>query len=110
MNQKYLEYIIFRVIISCLKREAFFYFTNFYFAYLGLTDAGGLCVSQTRTSKPGSCGFVTRGVRIKVVDEKTGETLGVNKIGELCIKSEFVMNGYHKNPQQTKEAIDSDGQ
>ncbi|XP_020290910.1 4-coumarate--CoA ligase 1-like isoform X2 [Pseudomyrmex gracilis] len=75
----------------------------------GLTDAGGLCVSQTRTSKPGSCGFVIRGVRIKVVDEKTGETVGVNKMGELCIKSEFLMNGYHKNPQQTKEVIDSDG-
>ncbi|XP_012221981.2 luciferin 4-monooxygenase-like [Linepithema humile] len=75
----------------------------------GLTDAGGLCVSQTKNSKPGSCGFVTKGIRLKVIDEKTGEVLGANKKGELCIKSEFVMNGYHKNPEETKEAIDLDG-
>ncbi|KAL6256354.1 hypothetical protein P5V15_012471 [Pogonomyrmex californicus] len=75
----------------------------------GLTDAGGLCVSQTITSKPGSCGFVTKGIRIKMVDEKTGEALGPNKRGELCIKSEFIIKSYYKNPEETKAAIDSDG-
>ncbi|XP_071648741.1 luciferin 4-monooxygenase-like isoform X2 [Temnothorax longispinosus] len=75
----------------------------------GLTDAGGLCVSQAKNSKPGSCGFVTKGIRIKIVDEKTGQVLGPNERGELCIKSEFIMNGYHKNPEKTKSAIDSNG-
>jgi len=74
-----------------------------------LTDAGGLCTSQAKNSKPGSCGFVTKGIRIKVVDEKTGKALEPNKKGELCIKSKFIMNGYHKNPEETKSAIDSDG-
>ncbi|XP_077265597.1 luciferin 4-monooxygenase-like isoform X2 [Temnothorax americanus] len=75
----------------------------------GLTDAGGLCVSQMKNSKPGSCGFVTKGIRIKIVDKKTGQVLGPNERGELCIKSEFIMNGYHKNPEKTKSAIDSNG-
>ncbi|XP_011872253.1 PREDICTED: luciferin 4-monooxygenase-like [Vollenhovia emeryi] len=75
----------------------------------GLTDAGGLCASQAKNSKPGSCGFVTKGIRIKVVDEKTGKVLGPNERGELCIKSEFIMNGYHKNLEDTKSAIDSNG-
>ncbi|XP_011689023.1 PREDICTED: luciferin 4-monooxygenase-like [Wasmannia auropunctata] len=75
----------------------------------GLTDAGGLCASQAKNSKPGSCGFVTKGIRIKVLDEKTGEALGPNQRGELCIKSEFIMKGYHKNLEETKNAIDSNG-
>ncbi|XP_018350298.1 PREDICTED: uncharacterized protein LOC108753314 [Trachymyrmex septentrionalis] len=75
----------------------------------GLTDAGGLCVSQAKNSKLGSCGFVTKGIKIKVVDEQTGQALGPNKTGELCIKSEFIMNGYHKNPEETKNIIDSNG-
>lgn len=74
-----------------------------------MTDAGGLCVSQAKNSKPGSCGFVTKGIRMKIVDEKTGEALGPNKRGELYIKSEFIMKGYHKNPEETKNAIDSNG-
>ncbi|EFN85797.1 Luciferin 4-monooxygenase [Harpegnathos saltator] len=75
----------------------------------GLTDAGGLCASQAKNSKPGSCGFVSKGTRIKIADEKTGVTLGPNMRGEICIKSKFMMNGYYKNPEQTKEAFDSDG-
>jgi len=66
-------------------------------------------VSQTKNSKPSSYGFVTKGVRIKIMDEKTGETLKADKKGELCIKSKFLMNGYHKNLEQTERAIDSDG-
>ncbi|XP_028047842.2 luciferin 4-monooxygenase isoform X2 [Monomorium pharaonis] len=75
----------------------------------GLTDAGGLCASQAKNSKPGSCGFVTKGIQIKVIDEKTDKALGPNKSGELCIKSEFIMKGYHKNLEETKNAIDSNG-
>ncbi|KAG5348319.1 LUCI monooxygenase, partial [Acromyrmex charruanus] len=74
-----------------------------------LTDAGGLCVSQTKNSKLGSCGFVTKGLKIKIVDEQTGQALGSNKTGKLCIKSEFIMNGYYKNPEETKNVIDSNG-
>jgi long-subunit acyl-CoA synthetase (AMP-forming) len=40
------------------------------------------------------------------MDEKTAETLRTDKKGELCIKK-FLMNGYHKNLEQTRKAIDS---
>ncbi|XP_039315156.1 luciferin 4-monooxygenase isoform X2 [Solenopsis invicta] len=52
----------------------------------GLTDAGGLCASQAKNSKPGSCGFVTKGIRMKVVDEETGKAVGPNKRGWLHTK------------------------
>lgn len=76
----------------------------------GLTDAGGACTSQAKCSKPGSCGFVTRGMRVKIADRKTGKALGPDQKGEIWIKSEFIIKGYYKNPEQTKEAIDSDGE
>lgn len=84
-------------------------FQSFESIFSGLTDAGGLCASQAKNSKPGSCGFVTKGIRMKVVDEETGKAVGPNKRGELCIKSEFLLKCYHKNPEETKNAIDSNG-
>jgi len=42
------------------------------------------------------------------MDEKAGETLEADKNSEHCIKSKFLMNGYHKNLEQTKEAVDSE--
>ncbi|XP_071648740.1 uncharacterized protein [Temnothorax longispinosus] len=82
--------------------------TNVILSY-GMTDYGGLCARQTRHSKPGSCGFVCETGRLKVVDPNTGETLGVNKTGEIWAKSSYMMNGYYNNPEATKNAIDSDG-
>lgn len=75
----------------------------------GMTDSGGLCISQTREGKPGSCGFVCRGVQVKIADLQTGEPLGPMKTGEMWIKSAFIMNGYYKNPEATRKAIDQEG-
>jgi long-subunit acyl-CoA synthetase (AMP-forming) len=46
---------------------------------------------------------------MKVVDVDTGETVGPDVDGELCIRGYFVMKGYFDNPDKTAEAIDTDG-
>ena len=58
--------------------------------------------------KPGSVGEPLQGVYVKVIDEN-GKSLGQNKRGELCFKSDRTMKGYINDPQATKETIDSDG-
>lgn len=64
---------------------------------------------QNKYSTPGSVGFPVFNVRIKVANVETGKALGTNEIGEIRVKSSFVMNRYYKNPEATKRAFDTDG-
>nr|QGJ83190.1 luciferase [Rhagophthalmus giganteus] len=59
--------------------------------------------------KTGSTGKVAPYVQAKIVDLTTGKSLGPNKRGELCFKSEIIMKGYFNNQKATDEAIDKDG-
>lgn len=77
--------------------------------FLGSTDSGGDVACVSTGCKPGSIGFVAPNVRIKVTDIETEKALGANQTGELRVKLPCVMNGYYKNPQETKRAFDSDG-
>ena len=43
------------------------------------------------------------------MDEETGKELGKNEAGEILIKCEMIMNGYHKNPEATKDGFSEDG-
>lgn len=43
------------------------------------------------------------------MDFETGEELDPNESGEICIRGEIVMKGYHNRPKETKEIIDNDG-
>lgn len=42
------------------------------------------------------------------MDPDTKKSVGVNTVGELCIKSPMIC-GYHREPEATKQAVDSDG-
>ncbi|XP_011629958.1 luciferin 4-monooxygenase-like [Pogonomyrmex barbatus] len=75
----------------------------------GSTDAAGELTAQTKDSKAGSVGFLIPNVQIKITNTETEEILGANKVGEVRVKVPFVMTGYHKNPEATKKAFDSDG-
>ncbi|XP_076759658.1 luciferin 4-monooxygenase-like [Xylocopa sonorina] len=75
----------------------------------GSTDVGNCITRQVRGCKYGSCGYVCQGVRIKVVCMRTGNALGPNEQGEICVKTTSQMNGYRDNHEATMKAIDTDG-
>uniref|UniRef100_A0A6P7GFQ1 4-coumarate--CoA ligase-like 7 n=1 Tax=Diabrotica virgifera virgifera TaxID=50390 RepID=A0A6P7GFQ1_DIAVI len=58
-------------------------------------------------SKPTSVGLIIAGIKAKVVDVYTGAICGPNEEGELRIKSDFLMSGYHNH--DTSDSFDSDG-
>lgn len=51
-----------------------------------------------------SCGRVVPGVRIELHDEN-GAMVAPGEVGEIWVKSEKVMAGYWRNPDQTAEAL-----
>lgn len=71
----------------------------------GLTEA--VCVNIVNTfahNKPGSIGYPISGAEFKIVDEN-GKELPRGEIGEICLKSPAVMNGYYHDEAATKEAL-----
>ncbi|XP_063986038.1 uncharacterized protein LOC135167122 [Diachasmimorpha longicaudata] len=75
----------------------------------GTTETGGVSIHQTRIAKPNSVGTLARWFEMKVIDPESGRVLGANEKGELCVKSPFMMTGYYKNPEKTREIIKADG-
>jgi fatty-acyl-CoA synthase len=71
-------------------------------------------ITQTRPEdsierKVATVGRVHDGVEAKVIDPTTGESLPPGVQGELCTRGYLVMKGYYNMPDQTQQAIDSDG-
>jgi 4-coumarate--CoA ligase len=59
--------------------------------------------------KPGSCGVTAPSTMTKVIDPATGEELGIDQDGEVCVRGPQVMVGYLNNQQATDATIDPDG-
>lgn len=79
----------------------------------GLTEASPV-ITQTRTDDPLELRVQTVGrpipdIEVKIVDPATGERLGDNQPGELCVRGHVVMRGYYNMPDATAEAVDEDG-
>ena len=71
----------------------------------GLTEA--VCVNIVNTfdhNKAGSIGYPISGAEFKILDEN-GKELPRGEIGEICLKSPAVMNGYYHDDKATEEAI-----
>ncbi|KAK9504175.1 hypothetical protein O3M35_010564 [Rhynocoris fuscipes] len=75
----------------------------------GMTELGAITMSPPTANKPGSVGLLKPGYSCKVEDLETGEPLGPEIQGELCIKGSYIMNGYYNNPEATAAVFDEDG-
>jgi fatty-acyl-CoA synthase len=71
-------------------------------------------ITQTRTNDPLELRVETVGkalpeVEVKIVKPGTMEEVPRGVQGELCTRGYHVMDGYYKNPDATREAIDAEG-
>ena len=58
---------------------------------------------------PGCVGRVAAGIQLKIVDITTGQSVGPDIDGEICVKSDKMFAGYLNNAKATEEAFDSEG-
>lgn len=59
--------------------------------------------------KLGTIGLPIQNVILKIVDPITGKEVILGEPGEILVAGPLVMSGYHNKPDETKNAIDSDG-
>ncbi|PSN32296.1 putative 4-coumarate--CoA ligase 3 [Blattella germanica] len=76
----------------------------------GLTETSPVCcILEKGSTKYVSSGKPIPNTEMKIINRETGENLGPNENGEVCVKGPQVMLGYHNNPEATAETIDSTG-
>ncbi|MBI5623270.1 MAG: AMP-binding protein [Elusimicrobia bacterium] len=75
----------------------------------GLTETSPVATVNTPwAGKPGSVGRPIPGVEIRIVDDDE-RPLAAGQEGEICIKGDNVMKGYHNLPEETREVFTKDG-
>src|SRR5690349_4219116 len=78
----------------------------------GMTETSPVTHSSpadTTKMKPGSVGPPAPNTECKLVDLASGNELGPNEEGELCVRGPQNMKGYLNNPEATARTIDADG-
>ncbi|KAI8129278.1 hypothetical protein FF38_14206 [Lucilia cuprina] len=79
-----------------------------YFSY-GSSELG-VVAFNSRNYKLKSVGQIIPNLEMKIVDTTTGERLGPNEKGEICLrKTNDEWQGYYKNPEANKSTIDAEG-
>lgn len=82
------------------------------FTAYGLTEIGGggtMILSADLEKYPGSSGCLVPGTFMKIVDESTGEKLGIGEKGEICIKLSIPTMGYFRDDEANRNAFDAEG-
>jgi len=76
----------------------------------GLTEtAPAVCINVIDLEEfNGAVGLPVPSTECRVQDDD-GSVLGINEVGELCVRGPQVMKGYWNRPDETREALQSDG-
>lgn len=85
------------------------------FSGFGMTEIPGVtCNPYDGPDKPGSMGVVGAHpdpsrpwARCRVVDDE-GRDVGVDEVGELWVSTPIVMQGYFRDPEQTRQAFEGE--
>ncbi|XP_076043780.1 uncharacterized protein LOC143026880 [Oratosquilla oratoria] len=76
----------------------------------GMTESTlGTHLSDPDSTDSGAIGKVVGYFECKIISIETGDSLGPNEHGELCVKGPGVMKGYLGNPGATAATIDEEG-
>src|SRR6476659_564081 len=78
----------------------------------GMTETSPVTHSSPAPPKQikfGSVGVPAPNTECKIVDLETGEPLGPNQKGEVCVRGPQIMMGYLNKPEATAQTIDTDG-
>ncbi|KAL7633046.1 UNVERIFIED_CONTAM: hypothetical protein RMT77_016622 [Armadillidium vulgare] len=71
----------------------------------GMTEALSAIAMPRNCKNYEGCGRLLSNVEAKIICTETGETLGPNQTGEICLKSSSLMKGYFKNQEATDNAL-----
>ena len=76
-----------------------------------LTHAGGGDPHKgpVQIAKKNSVGFILPNLEVKFIDPDTGRSLPKNTPGEVCVRSQAVMQGYYRQKEETERTIDDKG-
>lgn len=79
----------------------------------GMSEASGIVSTGGYGMDPElgfqTLGYPLKGISVRIVDTETGEDLPTGERGEVLIKGYNMLDGYHRDPVKTAEAIDADG-
>ncbi|AXB42461.1 class I adenylate-forming enzyme family protein [Amycolatopsis albispora] len=76
-------------------------------SYGSTETCGAITMSRPSGAQvPGSCGQPVPGLKVRLVDQRTGEDVEVGAEGEVWVRGPNVMLGYHNQPEATATALD----
>jgi len=64
---------------------------------------------EKKLKRLASIGKPMADIEMKVIDQETGKTLGLNEVGEILARGPRVMSGYWKDEEKTRKTIDEGG-
>lgn len=79
----------------------------------GMTETAGifaLCApDESPEQRTLSQGKPVPGITVRIIELESGEDAAPGVVGEILVRGYCVMNGYHRSPEKTAEALDSEG-
>ena len=79
----------------------------------GMTEIGACATESFLDSdeevRTTMSGWAQHGYEFKIIDPASRATLPPGEIGEICVRSYHVMQGYYHKPEETAAAIDREG-